>query len=173
MKYYVQILYCNISHICIKWNDEYMIEFHSIGSNWFNVNFVDQQCCSFCSSTFKQCVMVHGTCTLKWAIKHVECWWMRIGNNDGLYFSDYTPTMLMLLIKECFNLLNPVSLAFSSSQQENIYNTCQKSWNTLCISPSPILIWVLQSSQWPKICVAQHWGRGGSHLGENKSVKSE
>ena len=47
-----------------------MIEFHSIGSNWFNVNFVDQQCCSFCSSAFKQCIMVHGM--LKWAIKHAN-----------------------------------------------------------------------------------------------------
>ena len=43
----------------------------------------------------------------------------------------------------------------------------------MCVSSSPILIWVLQPSQCSKICVAQHWGRGGSHLGESKTAKSE
>ena len=43
----------------------------------------------------------------------------------------------------------------------------------MCVSPSPILIWVLQPPHCPKICVAQHWGRGGAHLSENKSLKSE
>ena len=40
-------------------------------------------------------------------------------------------------------------------------------------SPSPMLIWVLQSSQCSKICMAQHWGRRGAHLRENKGVRSE
>ena len=44
------------------------------------------------------------------------------------FISAITPQQcLYLLIKEC---LNPVSSAFSSSQQENIYNPCQKSWDT-------------------------------------------
>ena len=42
---------------------------------------------------------------------------------------------LYLLIKECLNLLNSVSSAFSSSQQEYIYNTCQKFWNTCVCFP--------------------------------------
>ena len=36
-----------------------------------------------------------------------------------------------------------------------------------------MLIWVLQSSQCSKVCVAQHWGRKGAHLSENKGGKSE
>ena len=40
-------------------------------------------------------------------------------------------------------------------------------------SPSPMLIWVLQSSQCSKICMAQHWGRRGAHLWENEGVRSE
>ena len=36
-----------------------------------------------------------------------------------------------------------------------------------------MLIWDLQSSQCSKIRVAQHWGRRGVHLIENKGVKSE
>ena len=36
-----------------------------------------------------------------------------------------------------------------------------------------MLIWVLQSSQCSKIWVAQHWGRRGGRLNEDKSVKSE
>ena len=36
-----------------------------------------------------------------------------------------------------------------------------------------MLIWVLQSSQCSKIRVAQHWGRRGAHLSENKGMKSE
>ena len=39
--------------------------------------------------------------------------------------------------------------------------------------PSLMLISVLQSSQCSKIRVAQHWGRRGPHLSENKGVKSE
>ena len=31
----------------------------------------------------------------------------------------------------------------------------------------------LQSFQWSKIRPAQHWGRRGAHLSENKGVKSE
>ena len=41
-----------------------------------------------------------------------------------------------------------------------------------CVSPFPMLIWVLQSSQCFKIRVAQLWGRRGAHLSENKGVKS-
>ena len=41
------------------------------------------------------------------------------------------------------------------------------------LSPSPMLIWVLQSSQCSKICMAQHWGRRGAHLSENEGVRSE
>ena len=40
-------------------------------------------------------------------------------------------------------------------------------------SPSPMLIWVLQSSQCSKIRVAQHWERSGAHLRENEGVRSE
>ena len=40
-------------------------------------------------------------------------------------------------------------------------------------SPSPMLIWVLQSSYCSKICVAQQWGRRGANLSENKGVRSE
>ena len=40
-------------------------------------------------------------------------------------------------------------------------------------SPSPMLIWVLQSSQCSKIRVAQHWGRRETHLSENEGVRSE
>ena len=36
-----------------------------------------------------------------------------------------------------------------------------------------MLIWVLQSSQCSKICVAQHWGRRVAHLTENDGVRSE
>ena len=36
-----------------------------------------------------------------------------------------------------------------------------------------MLISVLQSSQCSKIRVAQHWGRRGAQLSENKGVKSE
>ena len=36
-----------------------------------------------------------------------------------------------------------------------------------------MLIWVLQSSQSSKILVAQHWGRKGAYLSENKGVKAE
>ena len=36
-----------------------------------------------------------------------------------------------------------------------------------------MLIWVLQSSQCSKVYLAQHWGRKGAHLGENKGGKSE
>ena len=36
-----------------------------------------------------------------------------------------------------------------------------------------MLIWVLQSSQCSKVGVAQHWGRKGAHLSENKGGKSE
>ena len=43
----------------------------------------------------------------------------------------------------------------------------------VCVSPSPMLIWVLQSSQCSKIHVAQHWGRRWALLSENKCVKSE
>ena len=43
----------------------------------------------------------------------------------------------------------------------------------VCVSPSPMLIWVLQSSQYSKIHVAQHWGRRWALLSENKCVKSE
>ena len=43
----------------------------------------------------------------------------------------------------------------------------------VCVSPSPMLIWVLQSSLCLKIRVAQHRGRRGAHLSENKGVKSE
>ena len=39
-------------------------------------------------------------------------------------------------------------------------------------SPYPMLIWVLQSSQCSEIRVAQHWGRKGAHLSENRGVKS-
>ena len=107
-----------------------------ISHHWFNVNFVDQQCLSFCSSTFKQCIMAHGT--LKWAIKHFECWWMRIRLKKIKmdFILAITPQQcLYLLIKECLNLWNSVSSAFSSSQQEYIYNTCQKSWNTCACFP--------------------------------------
>ena len=40
-------------------------------------------------------------------------------------------------------------------------------------SPSPMLIWVLQSSHCSKIRVAQHWGRRGVNLSENEGVRSE
>ena len=43
----------------------------------------------------------------------------------------------------------------------------------VCVSPSPMLIWVLQSSQCSKIHVAQHWGKRWALLSENKCVKSE
>ena len=36
-----------------------------------------------------------------------------------------------------------------------------------------MLIWVLQSSNWSKIRVAQHWGRRGANLSENEDVRSE
>ena len=99
-----------------------------ISQHWFNVNFVDQQCCSFCSSTFKQCIMVHGM--LKWAIKHANADEWRSKKTMDFILAITPQQCWLLLIKECLNLLNPVSSAFSSSQQEYIYNTCQKSWNT-------------------------------------------
>ena len=34
-----------------------------------------------------------------------------------------------------------------------------------------MLIWVLQSSHWSKIRVAQHWGRRGANLSENEDVR--
>ena len=43
----------------------------------------------------------------------------------------------------------------------------------VCVSPSSMLIWVLQSSQCSKIRVAQHWGRRGANLSENPSAISE
>ena len=36
-----------------------------------------------------------------------------------------------------------------------------------------MLIWVLQSSHWSKIRVAQHWGRRGENLSEDEDVRSE
>ena len=52
--------------------------------------------------------------------------------------------------------------------------TVTRSIQTLvCVSPFPMLTWVLQSSQGSKIRVAQHWGRRGAHLSENKGMKSE
>ena len=54
------------------------------------------------------------------------------------------------------------------------YSTRHKSWNTwLCDFPLPNVDLGLQSSQCSKIRVAQHWGRIGAHLSENKGVKSE
>ena len=41
------------------------------------------------------------------------------------------------------------------------------------VSRSPMLIWVLRSSQCSKLHVAQHWGRIWALLSENKCVKSE
>ena len=43
----------------------------------------------------------------------------------------------------------------------------------LCDFPLPNVDLGLQSSQCSKIRVAQHWGRRGAHLSENKGVKSE
>ena len=43
----------------------------------------------------------------------------------------------------------------------------------VCVSPSPMLILVLQSSQCFKIRVVQHQGRRGAHLSEKKGVKTE
>ena len=43
----------------------------------------------------------------------------------------------------------------------------------LCDFPLPNVDFGLQSSQCSKIRVAQHWGRRGVHLIENKGVKSE
>ena len=42
-----------------------------------------------------------------------------------------------------------------------------------CVSPSPMLIWVLHSSQCSKIGVAQHLGRRRTHLSGNQSAMSE
>ena len=36
-----------------------------------------------------------------------------------------------------------------------------------------MLIWVLQSSHWSKIRVAQHWERTGANLSENEDFRSE
>ena len=36
-----------------------------------------------------------------------------------------------------------------------------------------MLIWVLQSSHWSKVRVAQHWGRRGANLSENEDVRGE
>ena len=43
----------------------------------------------------------------------------------------------------------------------------------LCDFPLSNIDLRLQSSQCSKIRVAQHWGRRGAHLSENKNVKSE
>ena len=43
----------------------------------------------------------------------------------------------------------------------------------LWFSPCPMLIWVLQSSHWSKIRVAQDWGRRGANWSENEDVRSE
>ena len=43
----------------------------------------------------------------------------------------------------------------------------------VCVSPSSMLIWVLQSSQCSKIRVAQHWEWRGANLSENPSAISE
>ena len=43
----------------------------------------------------------------------------------------------------------------------------------VCVSPSPMLIWVLQSSKCFKIRVAQHWERSGAYLSEKKIAKIE
>ena len=42
-----------------------------------------------------------------------------------------------------------------------------------CVSPSPMLIWVLQSSHCFKIRLAQHCGRRGANVSENEGVRSE
>ena len=109
-----------------------------ISQHWFNVNFVDQQCCSFCSSTFKQCIMVHGM--LKWAIKHANADEWRSKKKMDFILAITPQQCWLLLIKECLNLLIPVSSAFSSSQHEYIYNTCQKSWNT-CLRFPLVQFW--------------------------------
>ena len=43
----------------------------------------------------------------------------------------------------------------------------------LCDFPLPNVDLGLQSFQFSKIRSAQHWGRRGAHLSENKGVKSE
>ena len=43
----------------------------------------------------------------------------------------------------------------------------------ICPSPSPMLIWVLQSSHCFKIRLAQHCGRRGANVSENEGVRSE
>ena len=53
------------------------------------------------------------------------------------------------------------------------YNPRHKSWNTGVIFPLPNVDLGLQSFQCSKIRLAQHWGRKGAHLSENKGVKSE
>ena len=55
-------------------------------------------------------------------------------------------------------------LRSSNGKAAILVNTCVR---------FPLLIWVLQSSQCSKIRVAEHWGRRGAHLSENKGMKSE
>ena len=73
-----------------------------------------------------------------------------------------------------FLSMNLSTLASQSSQLVNELQYSSQILKRLCDFPSsPMLIWVLQSSQCSKIRVAQHWGRRGAHLSENKSEKSE
>ena len=66
------------------------------------------------------------------------------------------------------------TLASQSSQLVNELQYSSQILKHLCDSPSsPMFIWVLQSSQCSKICVAQYWGRRGAHLSENKGEKRE
>ena len=67
-----------------------------------------------------------------------------------------------------------ILLASQSSQLVNELQYSSQILKHLCDFPSsPMLIWVLQQSQCSKIRVAQHQGRRGAHLSENKGEKSE
>ena len=61
-------------------------------------------------------------------------------------------------------------LDWAHNQRKPLHPTILvKNLETLvCVSPSPMLIWVLQVSQCSKIGIAQHWGRRGAHLSEGK-----
>ena len=77
--------------------------------------------------------------------------------------------MIYFYLKSLANELIVISrkteyLRSSNGKAAIFVNTCVR---------FPLLIWVLQSSQCSKIRVAEHWGRRGAHLSENKGMKSE
>ena len=88
----------------------------------------------------------------------------------SVYYYYYLLLLLLLLLLLCA-CISPIRWPYSPKRQATILVTNLET--LVWFFPSPMLIWVLQSSHWSKIRVAQHWGRRGANLSENEDVRSE